>query len=50
MKLDKGKSSSSQDVIIQAVNLEIEMRTTPKIILDLTIGYIPGRNYNKVGI
>jgi hypothetical protein len=42
VKLDERKSSSSQNVIIETIYLMIEMRLTPKIILDLTIGNIPG--------
>ena len=44
MKLDERKSPSPEDVIVEAVDFEVEMRSAEKVILDLTVWDIPGKN------
>ena len=47
MKLDERKSSGPEDVIVKAVDFEVEMRSAEKVILDLTVWDIPGEKMKK---
>jgi hypothetical protein len=47
VKLDERKSSGPEDVIVEAVDFEVEMRSAEKVILDLTVWDIPGEKMKK---
>jgi hypothetical protein len=47
VKLDERKSSGPEDVIVKAVDFEVEMRSAEKVILDLTVWDIPGEKMKK---
>jgi hypothetical protein len=47
VKLDERKSSGPEDVIVEAVDFEVEMRSAEKVILDLTVRNIPGEKMKK---
>jgi hypothetical protein len=47
VKLDERKSPGPENVIVEAVDFEVEMRSTEKVILDLTVRNIPGKKMKK---
>jgi hypothetical protein len=42
MKLDKREGASPKDVVVDAVDLVVEVGSAPEVIVDVTIGHVPG--------